>query len=246
MIPKVVFKKMTLEENIDHIKWMYFNNEGEFSIKNATLEYFPDLKKIDCNMPKEKIYTIIEELVKECYDCSLSKIEKDEKKYNEIWEKYNNHYFTELAQYLNIEWPKDRKIIVANVGLIPIFPRYLDTFSFALSFSMNEADVVEVVAHETLHFLWFEKWKQLYPTCKRKEYDSPFLPWKYSEMVTDPILNSKNINRILNIKEKAYNSFYELIDNKNNNVMDMLKNIYESNDKIEEKIIKGYDYIKNI
>lgn len=45
-LPKVIFKKMSLKENIEHIKWMIFETEGEFSIRDATIGYFPDLSKV--------------------------------------------------------------------------------------------------------------------------------------------------------------------------------------------------------
>jgi len=160
---------MSLEQNIENIKWMFFEDEGEFSIREATIQYFPDLKDLINIESKKDIYDGIEKLIKECYEYSLEKIEYDVKRYNDIWDKYNNRYFRELTKYLNIEWPSSKQIIVAKVGLIPVFPRYLDEFSFDLSYSLNEEKVIEVTAHETLHFLWFEKWKQLYPNCDRIE-----------------------------------------------------------------------------
>lgn len=245
MIPRVIFKVMSLEENIENIKWMFFDINGEFSIRDAVVQYFPDLKESINLTSKQEVYINIENLIKECYEYSLEKIEYDIKRYNDIWEKYNNRYFGELTKYLNIDWPSDKQLIVAKVGLIPVFPRYLDEFSFDISYSLNEEKVVEVTAHETLHFLWFEKWKELYPNSKREEYDSPYLTWKYSEMVTDSILNSKDISNVLTIEEKSYDSFYAIKDG-NNSVMENLKLIYEKNISVEEKITKGFEYINTI
>ena len=93
--------------------------------------------------------------------------------------------------------------------------------------------------------MWFNKWKELYPECPRREYDSPYIPWQYSEMVVDPILNSKEIQEVINVECKAYDSYYEMKDN-DKSVMDNLRAIYNTNGTIENKIIEGYDYIKNI
>ena len=245
MLPRVIFKEMSLKENVENIKWMFFDTNGEFSIRDAVIQYFPDLKESINLETKEEIYSNIEKLIKECYEYSLEKIKLDVKKYNDIWREYNDNYFSELAKYLNIDWPSDKLVIVAKVGLIPVFPRYLDDFSFDLSFSLNKENVVEVTAHETLHFLWFEKWKQLFLDSKREEYDSPHLVWRYSEMVTDPILNSKPINEVLKIEEKAYDSFYNIKDG-NCKMMEKLISIYHSNISIEDKIIKGFEYIKTV
>ena len=43
-MPRVRFKVMSLEENIENIKWMFFDTIGEFSIRDALIQYFPDLK----------------------------------------------------------------------------------------------------------------------------------------------------------------------------------------------------------
>jgi len=175
----------------------------------------------------------------------IHKIRQDIEKYNDIWSKYNDKYFETLSTYLNIKWPNKHKIIYAEVGITPVFPRYLDSFRFSLGVGLPEEILIRISAHETLHFLWFHKWKELYPECPRREYDSPFITWEYSEMVTDPILNSKEIKEILKIDEKAYNSFYEVKDG-NNYMMDELKKIYDSKLNIEEKIIKGFEYIKSV
>ena len=51
------------------------------------------------------------------------------------------------------------------------------------------------------------------------------------------------IKEILNIEEKAYDSFYNLIDG-DDSVMNKLKSIYLMDANIEDKIIRGYEYIK--
>ena len=162
-----------------------------------------------------------------------------------LWKGYNDIYLKTLASYLNIEWPNDLKEINATIGLIPVFPRYLDDFSFSVGTGIDEARLLAVCAHETLHFLWFEKWKQIHPETPRREYDSPYLVWQYSEMVTDPILNNKPFSQIFNFNERGYDSFYELYDG-SIKVMDKLRNIYSKDIPIEEKINTGFDYIIKI
>ena len=244
-LPKIRFLEMTLKENIDIIKWTYFDDSDLLNIHDYTIQYFPELANIDKSLSKEKIHKIIEKVVTDNYEKYKEKIKIESERYNSIWIKYNEIYFEALSKYLNIKWPDNLEVIEASVGLIPVFPRYLESFSFSLSIGMEESQVIDVVAHETLHFLWFEKWKQLYPSCPKREYDSPYITWQYSEMVTDPILNSEEINSILNINEKSYDSFYEIKDG-DLMLMDNIKKIYKSNKKIEDKIVEGFDYIKRI
>lgn len=244
-IPKIIFREMTLKENIDLIKWSYFEKDKTLDIQRLTIEYFPELANIDVNLPKEKIYKIIEEVVKKNYNKNISKIKDEVSRYNQIWASYNDKYFKTLSNYLNIKWPTHIHTIDASVGLIPIFPRYLDTSSFSIAPDLEECQITKIAAHETLHFLWFEKWKELYPNTKRREYDSPYIIWKYSEMVTDPILNSEAIRELFNFYEKAYDSFYEIKDG-NTLMMDNLINIYNTNKTIEEKITDGFNYIQKV
>ena len=87
----------------------------------------------------------------------------------------------------------------------------------------------------------------MHPEIPRREYDSPYISWKYSEIVTDPILNNKPFSDLFGnvFIERGYDSFYELKDG-DNLVMDILRDIYSEDIPIEEKINKGYNYIINI
>ena len=246
MVPKIKFTEMTLEENINIIKWAYYDKNEALSIHDYTIQCFPELANLDNNTPKEEVYKKIEEVVSKKYEQNNEKIKSEIKRYNDIWEKYNDKYFSMLSNYFNIDWP-EIDTINCTVGLIPVFPRYLDSFSFSLSTGIADWKLIETSAHETLHFIWFEKWKQIHPETPRKEYDSPYLVWQYSEMVTDPILNNKPFSEIFEnlFVERSYDSFYKLYD-KDNLVMNNLRNIYSENIPIEEKMNKGFIYIKNI
>lgn len=244
-VPKIVFKEMSLDENIEIIKWAYFENNGLLTVHDYTIQYFPELANLKEDLKKDEIFKIIEEVVKKDYLKYKERIKEETKRYNQLWEKYNDIYFSELSKYLDINWPNNLEIIEATVGLIPTFPRYLDSFSFSISTGLDESKLIEVSAHETLHFLWFLKWRELYPETPRREYDSPYLTWQYSEMVTDPILNNYPFNNIFDFTEKGYDVFYELYD-EDKLVMDNLRAIYNKNISINEKITKGFEYLNKI
>lgn len=242
-LPILEFKKMTLEENIELIKWAYYEDSGVLSVHEYTIKYFPELANIDKTFAQNEIYIIIEDVVKKYYKKYEKEIDNEIKRYNDIWKKYNDIYLKTLSNYLEIEWPANIDIIEGRVGLIPVFPRFLDSFSFAISTGVEEWKIIETCAHETLHFLWFQKWKNIHPETPRKEYESPYLTWQYSEMVTDPILNNKPFAEIFNFEEKGYDSFYEMYD-RETLVMENLREIYSENIHINEKIDKGYEYLK--
>lgn len=160
-IPKVIFKPMTLEENIETIKWAFYENNGALSAHYYTIQYFPELATIDLNTSKEEVYRIIETIVTNDYTKYENRIINEVGRYSNLWNEYNNKYFEILSKFLGVDFPANIKEINASVGLIPVFPRYLDDFSFSISTGVDDWKLIETVAHESLHFLWFEKWKNV-------------------------------------------------------------------------------------
>lgn len=239
---KFNFKKMSKQDNIELIKWAFLDTNGSLDIYRYTITYFPELSKVDRNN-KKRVYEVIDEVVGEYYDTNEKVIDKEIDRYNKIWSKYSDLYLETLNKYFNVNY--EVKSILIEIGFIPVFPRYLDTLSMALAVNLKENKIVESIAHEVLHFWWFYKWILLYPNCNRKEFEAPSKIWQYSEMVVDPILNSKEIQMVFKekFKEKAYDSFYKL-EYKGRKVMDELNKIYQENISIEEKIEKGYELIK--
>jgi len=244
ILPKVKFNVMSLEDNIEVIKWSFYEDNGVLSVHDYTIQYFPELSSIDSNIPKSEAYKKIEDIVTKDYIKYKEKIISETAKYNNLWNEHNDKYFEMLCNFFGITFPEKIKQIDAYVGLIPVFPRYLDDFSFSVSTNLEDQKLIEVTVHETLHFLWFEKWKKMYPKTPRRHFDSPYIEWKYSEMVTDPILNNYPFSKLFKFTEKGYDSFYELYDN-DDLVMDKLRNIYSKDDSIEDKIEKGFTYINN-
>ena len=227
-IPKVRFKAMSLEENIELVKWSYNEKNDNLDLHKHTIECFPELE----NNPN------IEEVVTKSYKASIDKIIDAVEKYNELWEPYNSKFFRELFNYLEVENNVD--YIDAKIGIIPVFPRDINNYSFSISINIDDEKVVETVAHETLHFYWFKKWLEIYPDTPKEHLESPYIEWLYSEMVTDPILNNKPFNEMFSFTERGYDSFY-----KNEELMNKLRNIYMTNEHIIDKIKNGYELIKN-
>ena len=239
MKPRVKFSAMSLEDNINIIIWAYFEKDGVISLHDYTVKMFPELENI-YNYSEENIDKKIREVVEKVYD--LDKINTEIIRYQNIWDSYNDKYFDVLEKYLDIKWINDKKEIDAFVGFIPIFPRDIDNYSFSLSTGIVDKDIIDTCAHEILHFLWFDKWMSLFPNTKREELNSPYLVWEYSEMVVDLILNSIEFNKLFNFNFKSYDYFYKLEYN-GYNVMEKLRDIYNMNISIEDKIKKGYEYV---
>ena len=236
----VEFKVMTLEENIDLVKYAYKEKDKTLDMYKYVTSLFLELKEIKKDLDINKQ---IEDIVNKRYYDNFDLLNQKITEYTNIWNKYNDIYLKRLSEYFGISNLKVSKII-ANVGIIPIFPRYLDTCSFSIGI-VDEEKLIETTSHEILHLFWFKKWKEMFPNYKKEEFETPNLIWKYSEIVVDPILNSKDFNDIFKINYKAYDSFYELYDGEIK-VMDKLKEIYNKNINISQKTLLGYEYIKKL
>ena len=79
MIPTIKFRKMTLQENIDVIKWAYYECNGVLSVHDYTIQYFSQLADLDKNASKEDVYKKIEEVVTEDYKNIVKKLKVKQK-----------------------------------------------------------------------------------------------------------------------------------------------------------------------
>ena len=67
-LPKIKFREMTLEENIEVIKWAYFEDNGALSVHDFTIQYFPGLANLNLNLSDEEVYKVIEDVVTNDYN----------------------------------------------------------------------------------------------------------------------------------------------------------------------------------
>lgn len=78
-LPKIMFKEMTLQENIDVIKWAYFENNGALSVHDFTIKYFPQLANLDTTLSRNESYKVIEEIVTNDYNKYKDRIKEKPK-----------------------------------------------------------------------------------------------------------------------------------------------------------------------
>ena len=139
----VEFKVMTLEENIDLVKYAYKEKDKTLDTYKYVTGLFPELKEIKKDLDINKQ---IEDIVKKRYYDNFDLLNQKITEYTNIWNKYNDIYLKSLSEYFDISNLKVSKII-ANVGIIPIFPRYLDTYSFSIGI-VDEEKLIETTSHE--------------------------------------------------------------------------------------------------
>ncbi len=242
--PKVQFKVLAIEENLEQLVW-YAKKENS---SNSPLDFFvfllklfPDLKgKIIDGMSDEELYQILKKEAQPVLE-DLAKNSKDIERYQHIWNKVNDDVMRDLENKLNIKWPRNKKI-VCRVGLLPVCPRDIQNFTFDVNYGMCDDDLIATGIHEICHFLYFEKWKEIYPNYTEEEFDFPHIAWYLSEAMIDPLLNNESFKKYTKKDLSSYSVFYETyIEDKS--IITTLRE-YVEDYEIEEAIKKGYAYFQ--
>lgn len=208
-LPKIFFKQIPLELETEMISDFFDTNWAGKIIKK-----YPEFSK--CKNKEEirgNILKIRGELGKEM-DSVLKDI-----KYN--WEKVGESVLERLEEIIQTAWPE--KEITAFISINPICPRFLDTWSFSVSPHNKNPNII--IAHEISHFLYFKKFKEIFPDITADKYESPNKEWLLSEIITPIILNDQRITKIIGKGSGFYDEHRDLkVDGES--LIEMIKSLY--------------------
>lgn len=201
--PKVKFTNIPLSKEADWMHGFLFQNEwgwGKYIIKKH-----PKIKKIFSFKTETRQVNFLKKYIVEFRKENQRLIEKNKIEYEKEWQNIEKDFFIILSEIIQTDWPKNKKTIEAMVSINPICPRFLNDWSFSIFYNYKKiSHAIEVVMHETCHFLYFKKWKELFPKSNLKTFESPHLEWHLSEIIAPIILNDSRIQKLL--KQKA--AFY--------------------------------------
>jgi len=199
-VPKIKFTDIPLSKETD---WMYgflFQNKwgwGKYIIKKH-----PKIRGIFSLETETEQVKFLKDYIIKFRKENQRLIEQNKVKYQTEWQKIEKNFFIRISEIIEISWPKNRKTIKAMISINPICPRFLNDWSFSIFYNYKKIpQAMEVIMHECCHFLYFEKWKQLYPRINNKKFESPYIEWHLSEIVAPIILNDERIQELL--KQRA-------------------------------------------
>lgn len=240
--PKVKFVDISISKEVDWIHGFLFQNEwgwGRYIIKKH-----PKIKKIFSFKKEEDQVKFLRNYLIQFKKDNQKLVEKNKTKYQAEWRKIEKDFFILLSEIMQIDWPKNKRIIKAMISVNPICPRFLDDWSFSIFYDYKKrSHAMEVIMHECCHFLYFEKWKKMYPKMNHKKFESPYLEWHLSEIIAPTVLNDQRIKKLL--KQKAF--FYEeheKIKINNKKVPQYFTELYNKNKNFEQFLDKSYKVIK--
>ena len=225
MNSRVVYEVPDLEKQISLFKYFIDLNE---KFRNSLYLEYPNLKEDELNDAVSSIYQSREN--------ELRKVrEEAQRKWDEVEEKV----LKEFSNILQKEWKLET--IPGGISLLPFSTRDLKEKRFDVYFKKDIQSILKTTTHELFHFIYFDKWKEIFPNTSIEEMDYPNPTWALSEIALPIMLNNSKVKNILGIEFKSYPMF-ENEEYEGESIVLHIKKIYQENG-IEDFLKKSYEYI---
>ena len=242
MTPKVKFKVAGIEDIIPSMNY-FLNNIKHPDWGNSILSVHPKLKKdlenIKGGIKRKKL---IQNYFGNFLNSNKKELKNSEYKFQSEWDKINSKFMPALSEVLEIDWSKKDKFITALVSPNPLCPRYIKERIYEIYFDSRLESMKTTCFHEILHFLYFEKWKQVFPKTKEREFDGPEMVWQLSEMVPKAILSDKRIQRIYEHNPPVYAEYREKKIN-GKSLLKSLDEFYNKRKDFEDFLKKSWIFV---
>ncbi len=220
MIPRLKFK---IDYKKDVQTFFDFNNSAHYD-NGRTLEWaffkkFPFLKKYKhgnvLKIEKEEII----DFVKSFYNKEKQVMQNNMFVYQANWQKKEKNFYGLVEDlFPNNFWPKGKYIVYPTIW--GMFPRFLEDMTFQVPYKYRNKKYVNVIiAHEMLHFIFYNYFYKKYPQYKEDKYN--FLIWHISEIFNVIVQDSSNWLKLFEIKTMEYPEHSKIIKE--------LKKIYYQN-----------------
>lgn len=224
---RIIYEVPKLEKQIYLFK--YFLNIDE-KFKNSLYLEYPELKQ-------QKL----EDYVTTLYQSKKGELESIKNITQQSWDRVEKNILHEFSNILQKEW--NIEIVPGGLSLLPFSTRDLREIRFDVYYKKDTGRILKTTTHEIFHFLYFDKWLELYPNTTLKNMDYPSSTWALSEIVLPIMLNSTKVVDILGIEFKNYSMFENDMFN-GENIVDHLTKIYENN-SLEDFFLEATQYIED-
>lgn len=188
-----------IEADIENAKW--FVNHGEFVDWFLPLNFQYITSKKFSLSEKNKI---IAEYTKHIHKINEKEILKGVDGIRKQWPKIEGKFYKLIEEiFREHPWPKGKYIGYASIYLM--FPRNIGEKTFYFPYSKDKWNPLGTIAHEMLHFIFFDYIKKKYSISEKDEFrgKNPKYVWQVSETFNTVIENWKPYKDILGTKEKC-------------------------------------------
>ena len=243
-IPKVKFNVAPVNSTLPMIDFFLNPSPAGWDWSNSIYKHYPELKeKLEGIKDRKKRKAIESVFFHDIFQKERPKLEKRTKVFQEQWDKINDQVVKVLSEVVEQEWPREDKTVIARVSLNPICPRYIKERMFDVFYKQDPRYMQQVALHEILHFIYFEKWKQVFPRTKEKEFDAPYLVWQLSEMVPRVILGDKRVQRVLKGNFHSY-KIYEDLKINGRPLLAYLQEFYDNRRDFSDFLRTSFEFVK--
>lgn len=176
--------------------------DGGRSLEWAVLDKYPECKTWFADGTFVGKRSDVVRFVKEKYAEHADIIDTNLASYEQKW-RVVEPKFHELVRGLfgTHPWPKGK--YVAYPTIWGMFPRFLDNKTFQLPFKFrNKRYVNVVIAHEMLHFIFYDYFFKHYPKYEGDDYD--MLSWHVSEIFNTVVQNSEPWLKVFSVPTMGY------------------------------------------
>ncbi len=181
LLNKTLDKKMARE-------FLSRNFRGGINFSLCILGTHPRIKRL--------IFDYIDNFYKKYY----SQLFKTASKFQKIWEKNSTAFFTATDVIFNHHpWPKGSYI--AYISIFSCGPRFLEDKTFQVFYQNNKFQALHAIAHELLHFLFYDYIEKKRRDIKTKLNDEQL--WRISEIVNEVLLSPEYLGKTLRFPTKC-------------------------------------------
>ncbi len=171
------------------------------SLAWGIFRYHRDLENIITD-PARLPLSAIRKYIDAAYKKNGAMFKKDSAVVEKQWRQKEKVFFRlAAAEFGDARWPKGKYI--AYFTIWSMFPRFLDDKTFQVPFRHRHKGYINVIiAHEMLHFLFYEHFYEWYPEYKNSKYN--FFVWNISEIFNVLIENSSRWVKTFHVKTLSY------------------------------------------
>lgn len=234
-IPQVKFEVADIDSEAE-LFWGFIKEDESGRFVEIFTKRYPELvKQLEDVEDKEKGIILCKNFAEKLHQINEKEIILMKDAFQTEWKMIEADFLSVLAEFFETTWPEEKSEIAGKVTVLPVFPRHLEEYIFYVG-HQNVPRMIETSAHEIVHFLWFKKWREVFPEIPKREYNSPYLAWRLSEII-DPIILQchPKIRELIKPKGWGYSSFKE-IKIGGLNLTDHFKKVYE------ESVSAGNDF----
>lgn len=163
-------------------------------------------------------------------------------RFQDEWDAINDDAMRALSEIVEQDWPKGTHVS-GYVSLIPFGPRTINERSFRIYYKATAQNMKATVVHELLHFIYFEKWKAVFPETNEREFNRPYLVWQLSEMVTEILLNDARLQKVFAHRFHTY-PFYQKMQIDGKPLLSYLQGFYDGREDFADFLKKSLDFVK--